>query len=79
MSEAEVVKYFIQFGSTGLLAWVMWSISNRYMKAHQDQVAINQEQQLKRIEAVEEHTKLCEEDRKLLREQLISILTHNGK
>ena len=73
--ETEIAKYLLQFGSTGVLAWVLWMNSNRFIAFHKEQVDKTQTERSKRIESVEAHTKLCEEDRQELRQQIIGILT----
>lgn len=61
------------FGPVGVMAALIWSITNRYMNAHQAQVVVTQEAQNKRIDALEVATARCEEHRSNLQAEIIEL------
>jgi hypothetical protein len=61
------------FGPVGVMAALIWSITNRYMNAHQAQVVVTQDAQNKRIDALEKAAERCELHRQQLQEEIIEI------
>lgn len=63
---------FISLGGTGILAYIMWQFSNRFLKALENQVEA-------RIAALEKRCEQCETDRLTLHAKLEAVLERNAR
>lgn len=62
-----LLKALIQFGSTGIMAWVMYKIAQRFMDETVKQMS-------SRIDALEKESSKCQEDRKELHKEFNEFL-----
>lgn len=71
--EEKLFSAFAQLGSSGLLAWILWIIAKRFMDGSDAKHTEIVTQFTSRITALEKSSNECNEDRKLLHKEILSL------